>query len=69
MPKKPIIRIFNLGGTFKQKIEKDDNSDFVDWNLRNKHDRFIASGLYLAYIEIPQVGTKVLKLAVIQEDK
>jgi hypothetical protein len=69
LPRTANIRIFNLGGAFIQKIKKDSNNDFVDWDLRNKHGVFIASGLYLAYIEIPGVGTKILKIAVIQGEK
>jgi hypothetical protein len=69
LPRTADIRIFNLGGAFIQKIKKDSNNDFVDWDLRNKHGVLIASGLYLAYIEIPGVGTKILKLVVIQGEK
>jgi hypothetical protein len=69
LPRTADIRIFNLGGAFIQKIKKDSNNDFVDWDLRNKHGVLIASGLYLAYIEIPGVGTKILKVVVIQGEK
>ena len=68
LPRKATIRIFNLGGTFIQKIFKEDNSDFTDWDLRNRHGKFIASGVYIAYIDLPRIGTKVLKLVVIRED-
>jgi hypothetical protein len=69
LPRTADIRIFNLGGAFIQKIKKDSNNDFVDWDLRNKHGVLIASGLYLAYIEIPGVGTKILKVVVVQGEK
>jgi hypothetical protein len=68
LPRKATIRIFNLGGTFIQKIFKEDNTDFIDWDLRNKYGKLIASGLYLAYIDLPDVGTKVLKVVVIREE-
>jgi len=34
--------------------------------LRNSDGKLIASGLYLAYVEIPGAGNKILKIAVIQ---
>ncbi len=68
LPEKATIRIFNLGGTFIQKIEKDSRYDFIDWDLRNHHNVFIASGLYIAYIELPEIGNKILKIAVILEN-
>jgi hypothetical protein len=67
LPKKATIRIFNLGGAFIAKLEKDDNSDTIDWDIRNKDGLPVASGMYIAYIDMPNVGTRVLKLAVILE--
>ncbi len=67
LPKKATIRIFNLAGAFIEKLEKDDNTDYIDWSIRNKDGLPVASGMYIAYIELPGVGTKVLKLAVILE--
>ena len=67
LPKKATVRIFNLAGSFIQKIEKDDNTDFLDWDVRNKDGLPVASGMYIAYVELPGVGSKVLKLAVILE--
>lgn len=69
LPSKATIRIFNLAGVYINKIEKDNLSEFVDWNLLNKDAIPVASGMYLAYIEMPGVGTKVLKLAIIQEQQ
>lgn len=72
-PTKCTIRIFNLAGQLVRKIEKDDNTEFVRWELQN-HDRLpVASGMYIAYIEaeLPAggEGTKILKFAVIQEQE
>jgi hypothetical protein len=67
LPKKATIRIFNLAGAFIEKLEKDDNTDYIDWSIRNKDGLPVASGMYIAYVELPGVGTKVLKLAVILE--
>jgi hypothetical protein len=39
------------------------------WDLRNEHGLPVASGMYFAHVEIPGIGTKVLKLAIIQPDE
>jgi len=67
LPDQATIRIFSLSGVFIQKIEKDNNSQFVDWNLLNSDLIPVSSGIYLAYIEMAGIGTKILKIAIIQE--
>jgi len=67
LPKQATVRIFNLAGSYISKLEKDDNTDYIDWDIRNKDGLPVASGMYIAYIDLPGVGTKVLKLAVILE--
>jgi hypothetical protein len=67
LPAKATIRIFNLGGQLVAVIRKDDDSQFAKWNLLNQTGRLAASGMYIAHIEMPDVGaSKVLKLAIIQ---
>ena len=61
------IRIYTLAGVFVQRIDKNSTSPFVDWNLLNADNIPVASGVFLAYVEIPDVGTKILKIAVVQE--
>jgi len=68
LPETVTIRIYNLGGELVTKIEKDDRQNFVRWDLTNGHRFFVASGMYLVHIEAPGVGSKVLKLAVIQRE-
>ena len=51
--------------TAADKISPD--SQFLRWNLRNDSDLNIASGIYIAHIEVPRLGkTKVLKLFIVQ---
>ena len=68
------IRIFNLAGVLVQTIEKEDDSQFERWNLANEEGLPVASGLYIAYLELRSVdgvdlGTKILKVAIIQEQQ
>jgi hypothetical protein len=68
LPKKATIRIFNLAGHLITTLEKNDISQFIRWNLTNGRNFWVPSGIYLVYIEMPELNkTKVLKLAVIME--
>ena len=66
LPRRAVIRIFNLAGNLVRVLEKDSDSQFFKWDLRNASGRFVASGLYIAHIDMPDLGvSKVLKLAVV----
>jgi hypothetical protein len=67
MPAEATIRIVSLAGVFIRKLEKDATTQYVDWNLQNSDGLPVASGVYIAYIDMPGIGTKIMKLAVIQE--
>jgi hypothetical protein len=70
LPEKAKIRIFNLAGVLVSTIEKDDPGQYQRWDLANDDGLPVASGLYIAYIELPDLGTtKILKVAVIQEQQ
>lgn len=68
LPEKATVRFFTLNGNLIRKAEKDDNSNLFRLPLLNENGYFIASGIYLIHIEAPGLGTKVLKLAVIQRE-
>lgn len=68
LPPKATIRILNLGGTMVKVIEKDDNTQYARWDLRNQNGYPVASGIYIVHIEVPDLNaSKVLKLAIVQE--
>jgi hypothetical protein len=74
LPAKAIIRIFNLAGVLVRTLTKgiDDTSDaqFLNWNLQNESGLPVASGIYVARIECPDLGVvKDLKIAIIQEQQ
>ena len=72
LPERAVVRIFNLAGQLVRRLEKADASPFLRWDLRNRRDDFVASGMYIAHVrvDLPTGGSadKVLKLAVIQEE-
>lgn len=65
------IRIFNLAGVLVRTIDKNPTSgQFERWDLQNEFGLPVASGIYIAYIEMPELGTtKILKLAIVQEQQ
>jgi hypothetical protein len=70
LPNRATIKIFNVSGQLVQIIEKDDNSQTVKWNLSTSNNLYIASGIYVARVDMPDLGkVKVLKLAIIVEQQ
>ena len=67
LPPNVTIRIFNLAGHLVRTLRKNDPFQFLEWDLTNEDRWAVASGMYICYVEMPDIGaTKVLKLAVIQ---
>ncbi|MBU2494445.1 MAG: T9SS type A sorting domain-containing protein [Bacteroidetes bacterium] len=70
LPNKATLRIFNLAGQLIRTIEKNSSTQFEQWDLLNKSGLPVASGLYIVYIDMPDLGTtKILKAAIIQEQQ
>jgi hypothetical protein len=66
------IRIFALNGVQIRKLEKQNDASanarqFMRWDLNNEAGLPVASGIYIAYVDLPVLGkTKVLKLFIVQ---
>jgi hypothetical protein len=70
MPQKATIRIFTLAGVLVRTIMKDSDAQFTTWDLQNEEALPAASGIYIAHIDMPDLGkTKVLKLAIVREEQ
>ncbi len=70
LPEKATIRIFNLAGQLVRTIEKENTSQYQRWDLLAESGLPVASGLYIVYIDMPDLGkTKILKSAIIQEQQ
>ncbi len=70
LPQKATIRVFSLAGIQVQAIEKDDATQFATWNLQNQEGLPVASGVYIVYIDLPELGkTKTLKIALVREQQ
>ena len=64
MPKTCNIFIYTLSGNLVRKIVKSDNNTSINWDLLNTDLLPVASGIYIAYIDAPGIGTKIVKLAI-----
>jgi len=71
LPDNAIIRIFDLSGVLVKTITHVSTSgQFDTWNLQNDNNLPVASGIYIVYVDMPELGTtKILKLAIIQEQQ
>ncbi|NQT25522.1 T9SS type A sorting domain-containing protein [candidate division KSB1 bacterium] len=68
LPPQATFRIFDLAGNLVTKIDKDDETQFTQWDLRNHNGLPVASGIYIIHIDMPDLGkVKILKLAVVRE--
>lgn len=68
LPRRAIFRIFNIAGQLVSKFEKDSPERIFKWDLTNDNGVTLPSGLYIAYIELPDFGKmKILKFAIIQQ--
>ena len=61
------VRIFNLAGQLVRVLEKVEGTQFLKWDLLNQSLIPVASGVYVAYVDMGEVGEKTLKLVIIQE--
>ncbi len=69
LPASATIRIFTIAGTLVRTIIKNDPSQFIQWDLNNEKGFPVAAGMYIAYIDMHDLGTKTLKLGVIPEQQ
>lgn len=65
---KATIRIFNIAGQLIKTISKTNNLNEVSWDLRNEAGLKVASGIYIAHVEVEGVGSKVIKFGVVQRE-
>ncbi len=69
LPKTCTIRIFTVAGDLIRTIKKDDDTQFARWDLRNDAGVPVASGIYIVHIDVPGIGSKVLKVVVFQREE
>ncbi len=71
LPEKATIQIYNLAGVLVNTVEHNNaNSQFEQWDLANASGLPVASGIYIAYVNMPDVNaSKTLKFVIIQKEQ
>jgi hypothetical protein len=67
LPSQSIVRIYTLSGILVQVLTLNDatSGGEVEWNLRNRNQQFVASGVYFYHVEAPDGKTKVGRFTVV----
>lgn len=74
-PSDITIKIFTLSGQQIRTLHRGDSqrfsltSPFLEWDLKNEDGLRVASGLYIAIVNSPEFGDKVLKFSIILPQK
>lgn len=66
LPPECTIRIYTITGELVDKIVKNDNSNIAYWNLLSSEGMRISYGVYIYHVDIPGVGEKIGRFAVIK---
>lgn len=62
LPTSVVISIYNMGGALVKRITKDDeNTNYIEWDLRNDNNVPIASGMYIIHVKAKGIGETSLK--------
>ncbi len=61
LPENCTIKIFNISGKLIWSFKKASKVNYVDWDLKNTQAIPIASGIYLIHVDVPGVGSTVVK--------
>jgi len=67
LPAQAIIRIYSLSGVLVEVLTHNDAAGGGEqlWNLRNRNNQFVASGVYFWHVETPDGKTKVGRFTVV----
>jgi hypothetical protein len=67
LPNRAIVRIYSVSGVLVQALTLNDvtGGGELTWNLRNRNNQFVASGVYFYHVEGPDGQTKVGRFTVV----
>ena len=66
LPQTCTIRIYTITGDLVDTIEKDDMTSMATWDLLSFEGQRIAYGVYIYHVDVPGVGEKLGRFAVIK---
>jgi hypothetical protein len=67
LPEEATIRVFTLHGALIRTLRKKSPERFLSWDLTTENTLPIGSGMYLIDVEVPGVGNKSIKFAVVKK--
>jgi hypothetical protein len=67
LPSQAIIRIYSVSGILVNLLTHNDNTGGGEevWNLRNRNNQFVASGVYFYHVETPDGRKKIGRFTVV----
>jgi hypothetical protein len=67
LPSRCIVRIYSLSGVLVNALTLNDvtGGGELTWNLRNRNNQFVASGVYFYHVETPDGKQKIGRFTVI----
>ena len=67
LPPRCLIRIYSVSGVLVQVVAHNDpaGSGEETWNLRNRNNQFVASGVYFYHLEAPDGKTRIGRFTVV----
>jgi hypothetical protein len=66
LPKECTIRIYTIVGELVQTLRKNDNTNFINWDLLSSESARIGYGVYVYQVETPTGGTKIGRIGIIK---
>ena len=67
LPAQAIVRIYSVSGVLVNVLTHNDptGGGLLTWNLRNRNNQFVASGVYFYHVEAPDGKTKIGRFTVV----
>jgi hypothetical protein len=67
LPAQAVVRIYSVSGVLVNVLTHNDatGGGILTWNLRNRNNQFVASGVYFYHVEAPDGKTKVGRFTVV----
>lgn len=66
LPRECTIRIYTITGELVQTLRKNDNTNYITWDLLSSESARIGYGVYIYHIETPTGATKIGRFGVIK---
>jgi len=66
LPQRCTIRIYTITGELVDIVEKDDFTSMASWDLLSSEGMRISYGVYIFHVDIPGVGEKIGRFAIIK---